>query len=443
MAWDIDSAAHLLRRAGFGGSMAQVQQLHGLGQEGAIAQLLNYESIPDPAAQDVNALGLDVAKQTDAAAWMLYRLLASTRPLQEKLTWFWHGHFTSSVVDVPAQLMVIQNETWRAHANGNFLAFLKAMYKDPAMLDYLDNRLNVASKPNENFSRELMELFTIGIGHYTETDVKEAARALSGWTISAGPPPFGAFVAARHDKGSKTVLGVTGNLNGDSIMDILFSRPTNAPRICTKLYQFFVRPDVNAGDLAALVATWNATNGNIKAVMNALLHLDTFWAPDTRNVLVKSPMEYTLGLAQRCIGLAPPFRLGPVNPAALRAGVFALNNMGQFPFGPPDVAGYPTGLEWAGTSPLLARYNSANQFIYGSGAGLVNQLTQGQDVSTATKLVDVLSWQMGPLVFTAATYQALVNYVNTGGYNGTASQVLSKTLGVLHLLALTPEYQVQ
>jgi uncharacterized protein (DUF1800 family) len=437
MAWDLDSAAHLLRRAGFGGSMAQVQQLLSYGQEGAISYLLNYENISDPAAQDVNALGLDVSTRTDAAAWMLYRLLASTRPLQEKLTWFWHGHFTSSVNDVPPPLMVIQNETWRANANGNFLPFLKAMYKDPAMLDYLDNNSNVASKPNENFARESMELFTIGIGNYTETDVKQAARALTGWIITAGPPPVGTYVASRHDNGSKTVLGVTGNLNGDAIMDILFAHPATAPRICTKLYQFFVRPDVNAADLAALVATWTATNGNIKAVMNTLLHLETFWAPDTRNTLVKSPMEYTLGLAQR-------FQLTALSAANLRTGVTFLNNMGQFPFGPPDVAGYPQGLEWAGTSPMLARYNAANSILYGAaGATIVNQLTQGQDVSTAAKLVDVLAFQMGPLTLTGATRQGLINYVGTGGYTGTAAQVLSKTRGATHLLVSTPEYQVQ
>lgn len=437
MAWDIDSAAHLLRRAGFGGSMAQVQQLHGMGQEGAIAYLLDYENIPDPAAQDVLALGLDVTKRTDAAAWMLYRLLASTRPLQEKLTWFWHGHFTSSVDDVPAQLMVIQNETWRANANGNFLAFLRAMYKDPAMLDYLDNRLNVASKPNENFSRELMELFTIGIGNYTETDVKEAARSLTGWIISTGPPPAGTYVPSRHDNGSKTVLGVTGNLNGDSLMDILYAHPALAPRICTKLYQFFVRPDVSAGDLAALVAAWTASNGNIKAAMNTLLHLDSFWALETRNTLVKSPMEYTLGLAQR-------FQLTALSAANLRSGVNFLNNMGQLPFGPPDVAGYPQGLEWAGTSPMLSRYNTANFILYSSaGTAIVNQLTQGQDVSTAAKLVDLLVWQMGPLTLTATTRQASINYVNAGGYTATAAQVQSKTRGATHLLVSTPEYQVQ
>jgi len=438
MAWDIDNAAHLLRRAGFGGSMAQVQQLYGLGQEGAIAYLLNYESVPDPAAQSVNALGLDVTKPFDAAAWMLYRLLASARPLQEKLTWFWHGHFTSSVVDVPPALMVVQNETWRTYANGNFSAFLKAMYKDPAMLDYLDNRLNVASSPNENFARELMELFTIGIGNYTETDVKQAARALTGWIISPGPPPVGAFVASRHDNGSKTLLGVTGNLNGDNVMDILFAHPALAPRICTKLYQFFVRPDVNAGELSTLVSSWTSSNGNIKTVMNTLFHLPSFWAAESRNTLVKSPMEFTLGVVQR-LQLALL-----VDANNLRLGVTLLNNMGQFPFGPPDVAGYPQGQEWAGTSPLLARYNFANLIMYGAaGATIVNQLTQGQDVSTAAKLVDLLAAQMGPITLTTASRQALINYVNSGGYSGTASQVSVKTRGAQHLLLSTPEYQVQ
>jgi len=437
MAWDLDSAAHLLRRAGFGGSMAQVQQLHGLGQEGAISYLVNYENIPDPAAQNVNTLGLDTTKISDAAAWMLYRPLASTRPLQEKLTWFWHGHFTSSVLDVPAALMPAQNETWRANASGNLRVFLKAMYKDPAMLDYLDNRTNVATKPNENFARELMELFTIGIGNYTETDVKEAARALTGWIINAGPPPAGSFVASRHDNGSKTVLGVTGNLNGDSIMDILFAHPANAPRTCTKLYQFFVRPDVSAPDLAALTSTWTATDGNIKAVMNTLLRLDSFWAPDTRYALVKSPMEYTLGLAQR-------LQLTALTAANLRTGVSFLNAMGQYPFAPPDVAGYPQGLEWAGTSPMLARYNAANTILYGAaGNAIVTQLTQGQDVSTAAKLVDVLAFQMGPLTLTATTRQGLINYVSAGGYTGTAAQIQSKTRGAVHLLVSTPEYQAQ
>jgi hypothetical protein len=147
-------------------------------------------------------------------------------------------------------------------------------------------------------------------------------------------------------------------------------------------------------------------------------------------------MEYTLGIAQR-------FQLTALTGANLRSGVTFLNNMGQFPFGPPDVAGYPQGLEWAGTSPLLARYNFANTIMYGAaGPAIVNLLTQGQDVSTAAKLVDLLAAQMGPVTLTAGTRQALINYVSSGGYTGTASQVSSKTRGAQHLLMSSPEYQV-
>jgi uncharacterized protein (DUF1800 family) len=167
------------------------------------------------------------------------------------------------------------------------------------------------------------------------------------------------------------------------------------------------------------------------------LHLDTFWAPDTRNTLVKSPMEYTLGLAQR-------FQLTALSAANLRTGVSLLNGMGQYPFAPPDVAGYPQGLEWAGTSPMLARYNAANTILYGAaGTAIVNLLTQGQDVSTAAKLVDVLAFLMGPVTLTGPTRQSLINYVNAGGYTGTATQVQTKTRGATHLLVSTPEYQVQ
>ena len=138
------------------------------------------------------------------------------------------------------------------------------------------------------------------------------------------------------------------------------------------------------------------------------------------------------------------FQLTALNAASLRFGVTSLNNMGQFPFGPPDVAGYPQGLEWAGTSPMLARYNTANSILYGAaGTTIVNQLTQGQDVSTAAKLVDLLAAQMGPVTLTNSTRQALINYVNSGGYTGTATQVQSKTRGATHLLVSAPEYQVQ
>ncbi len=432
--WTINDAAHLLRRAGFGGRQQDVLNLHVLGQEGAIAALLNYESVPDPAAAESYQLGLDLTRGSGVVLWQLYRMFASARPLQEKLAWFWHGLFTSSIGGSAPSLMVIQMENWRRHAGGAFLEFLKAMYKDPAMLLYLDNNQNVVGAPNENFAREVMELFTLGIGNYTETDIKEAARALTGWVVLSQSPNVGTFISSRHDKGSKTILGQTGNFNGDQFMEILAAQAA-APRfVATRLYQYFVRPDPVPGDIDALVAAWQGSGGSIKAVMNRLLHLDTFWAPETRFALVKSPVEFAIGLAQR-------FELNASSnaPLALAAG---LNAMGQTPLNPPDVAGYPKDLEWAGTSALLARYNAANLVLYANGSeAIVNLLTQGLSNPGAQQLVDALIYRMGPLEPTGATYQALLDYA-AAGYQPNATQIAVKTRGLLHLIASSPEYQL-
>lgn len=434
--WDLYDAAHLLRRAGFGGNADQVLSLHALGREGAIAALLDYEPIPDPTPADLAQFGLDTTKATEAIAALLYRMMASPRPLQEKLTWFWHGHFTSAFGKCPAPLMMIQNETWRRLANGNFETFLLAMYQDPAMLVYLDNNTNVVGRPNENFAREVMELFTLGIGNYTETDIREAARALTGWKVQSTPSIAAVFVPRKHDEGSKTVLGVSGNLNGDDVMRILARHPATARHVCTRLYQFFVQPQVPAADLDTLVNAWNASGGNIKAVMGTLLRLDAFWSPQARSALVKSPVEYALGLMSRLET--------PLTKDVLKNLVYNLASMGQQPFNPPDVAGYPVNLEWAGTSLLLARYNYANNLIHGAAQPPLGRLMNatGADVATAAKLANFLFSAMGPFFPTHPTYQAVLSYIDTPGYRGTATEIPVKTKGALHLIASCPEYQL-
>lgn len=431
--WDYYAAAHLLRRAGFGGSAEQVVNLHALGRESAISYLLDYEGIPDPAPDDVVQFGFDTTKSGDAIAVSLYRILATTRPLLEKLTWFWHNHFTSAYSKCPAILMTAQNETWRRYAGGNFQDFLLAMYKDPAMLIYLDNNSNVVGRPNENFAREVMELFTLGIGNYSETDIKEAARALTGWKVQNNQAVFN---DKKHDNGSKTVLGISGNLNGDDLMVILFNHPATARHVCSRLYQFFVHPEVPESDLNALVSTWNASGGNIKAVMSTLLHLDSFWAPQCRNALVKSPMEFTLGLIQR-LGI-------PIDKNLVKNLAYYISGMGQQPYNPPDVSGYPSNLGWAGTSLLLARYNYATGLIRKNYPqpllGLVERYHL--DVSSAGKAADVLFILMGPLTPGAAGQQAVVNYLNTPRFPATASEVTTKAQGALHLITSSVEYQL-
>lgn len=435
--WTPADAAHLLRRAGFGGTYAQVLQLHALGREAAIDSLVEYAGDNPPEKTTYPAsLGLDTSKALGAMQAQLYEMLTSPWPLREKLAWFWHGHFVSALGKSPAPLMLQQMDTWRAYADGHFLDFLYAMYKDPAMLVYLDNNSNVVGQPNENFAREVMELFTLGIGNYTETDIKEAARALTGWTINQATRNTAQFVARRHDNGVKTLLGVTGNLDGDDVMDILYAQPATATRLCTRLYQYFVAPSVPSDDLTRLQEAWRSSDGLIREVLHVLFRLESFWAPETREALMKTPMEFGIGLYQR---LAMP-----ITSDSLRALIGALNGMGQTPLMPPDVSGYPEGLEWAGTSNLLNRYNSVQQLVNTREANnLLSAFVADVDKSSARALLDGLLTKLGPVALGAPSDAAILAYLNSGGYpSRNASQLAAKIKGALHLIASTPEYQL-
>jgi len=434
--WTIADAAHLLRRAGFGGSRVLVDQLHAMGRDAAIDWLLDYESIPDDTAESVKQFGFDRGKQRDAMLIQLFSMAASPRPLREKLAWFWHGHFVSALGKAPPNLMLDQMDTWRAHASGAFLDFLYAMYKDPAMLVYLDNNSNVVGHPNENFAREVMELFTLGVGNYSETDIKEAARAFTGWKVLPQRSPAAIFVPRLHDTGRKTVLGVRGNLDGDAVMRILYNHPATATRICTRLYQYFVMPRADAADLGVLVSVWNSSGGDIRTVLETLFRLDSFWSEEARNSLMKSPVEYAIGLYQRL--------QVPLGGDSLRALLNGLVGMGQTPLSPPDVAGYPEGIEWAATSNLLARYNGAYQLAYGPwSAGLIPTLLRGLDTSSAASLLDGMLDRLGPLTLSDAGRAAILTYLVDGGYAaGNSARLAIKARGALHLIASTPEYQL-
>lgn len=433
--WTVPDAAHLLRRAGFGGNYAQVLSLHALGREAAIDWLVEYDNVPDPSADAAKNLGFDLTTRPGVIRNQLYRMTASTRPLQEKLTWFWHGHFVSSLGGAPTETLPVQIDTWRAHASGRFLDFLYAMYKDPAMLLYLDNNTNVVGHANENFAREVMELFTLGVGNYTETDIREAARALTGWVVRRGSNNVAEFVPRRHDDGSKTLFSVTGNLDGDDVMDLLYEHPACAPFICRKLYTYFIGPNVASAELDELVATWQRTDGNLREVLHILFRLDGFWAPENRNALMKSPVEFGIGLFQRLYLT--------LNNDSLDALSAALGGMGQTVLFPPDVAGYPQGLEWAGTSNLLARYNGAYAVAYTLSTTQLGQLLASIDVSKARTLLDGMLYQLGPIALGNPSYAAVLAYLESGGYSGrNTAKVHTKARGALHLIAATPEYQL-
>jgi len=284
-------------------------------------------------------------KAIELRSWWLTEMLVTPSPLTEKMTLFWHNHFVSSQQKVRSpQLMYRQNVLLRRHALGNFTMLLHAVARDPAMVIYLDSASNRKGQPNENFAREVMELFTLGEGHYTERDVKEAARAFTGWGVD---PDRGEFVFRRlaHDDGVKTVLGRRGNLDGDAVLGILLAQPQTAELIVAKLWREFVAPDPDRGEVRRIAQVFRESGYEIRPALRALLTSDSFYEPGNRAVLIKSPVELVVGTLRQ-------FSFATGEPLPFALGVAAL---GQSLFSPPNVKGWPGGEMWINSTTLLAR----------------------------------------------------------------------------------------
>ncbi|KAA2253018.1 DUF1800 domain-containing protein [Solihabitans fulvus] len=292
------------------------------------------------------------SQETKLTAWWLDRMVATEAPLTERLTWFWHGHFATSVQKVrSAKMMLAQNQTQRRLATGDFTALAKAMIADPAMLVWLDGGQNRKGAANENLAREFMELFTLGIGHYTETDVREAARALTGWHVDrlAGTATF---VPKQHDTGTKTVLGTTAPLDANSLVDVLLARPDSPKFIAQRVWFRLVSGDpVPADALDRLVAAYGP-HRDVAALLRAVAAEPAF--RDQATSLVKQPVEWLVGLLRAV-------RLQPAGlPDAQRTQLLgALRGLGQIPFAPPSVGGWAAGGAWLSTSAGLARLQLA------------------------------------------------------------------------------------
>ncbi|MRR50944.1 MAG: DUF1800 domain-containing protein [Rhodocyclaceae bacterium] len=365
----VEDARHLLARAGFGAGSADLADFSRLGRQQAVEKLLapvaalpadgapGLDFVP-PArfrdAGDADKKELQRRQFLDASelqAWWLGRMLAA-RPaeaLQERMTLFWHNHFVSSLQKVRSPyLMLEQNRLLRRHALGNFGLLLHEIGKNPAMVVYLDAATNRKGQPNENFAREVMELFTLGEGHYSEQDVKEAARAFTGWSVE---PETGAYKwrPFAHDTGSKTVLGKSGNFDGDDVLDILLARPETSERIVGKLWLEFISPTPEPAEVARLARILRESGYEMRSVLKALLTSRAFWAAENRGALVKSPVDLVVGTLRGLEVTSPdplPF-------------IFVLRQLGQDLFAPPNVKGWPGGETWINTNTLLGR----NQFI--------------------------------------------------------------------------------
>lgn len=397
-AFDYAAAAHLLSRAGFGGTPDEIRELAALGLDGALDRLLGFEGAPPdlpgggfdseimtPPSPEARREYQRARQRGDEAAvadfrrmrqerqrrdrrqmaeirrWWIDRLVRTTRPLEEKMTLFWHGHFATGYRAIEDSWhMYRQNVLFREYAFGNFRELTHRVIRDPAMLRYLNNNRNVRSRPNENLARELMELFTLGEGNgYTEADIKEGARALTGYSYDDDDFVFRNRV---HDPGSKRILGRSGTFDGDDFVEIIFDQPAAAEFLVLKLYKFFVH-DLPGGEidaerrrvLVALADRFRRSDFDVGALLRAMFASEHFYAASNRGVRIKSPVELVVGTV-RSLGTPP---------RSTRATEDALGAMGQDLLEPPSVKGWPGGRAWINTSTLFVRQNFVLHLLTG------------------------------------------------------------------------------
>ncbi|MGE0884967.1 MAG: DUF1800 family protein [Blastocatellales bacterium] len=502
-----DRMAHLLRRAGFGARPDEVENYLKTGFEATVDQLINYENVAENPAIPATPITRDgtfnirLLTPEDTASWWIERMVRTRRPLQERMVLFWHDHFATSVSKVGApngyKYLYWQNLTFRQYATGNFRALVKAINRDPAMLWWLDNYLNVKGSPNENYARELFEIFTLGLdaffaGAYSEPDVQQAARAFTGWGLKCGdnlmfclfdkelmneqngpitnpadvievPPniPDNSRASQRHDYGDKTVFGQTGNFNGDDIVDLVFDREPQrtfaARMICKKLFEYFAyeNPESHVVDHLAAVAL--RTNFDIKAILRDLfLNTKEFYSERAMHALVKWPAYYAVS-AMRLTQAAMNWRqlygagFGGVNvPAPSSIGA-----MGQVLLNPPDVFGWPGRADWVTTSQLFARANFANNLATARnsagnpGIPIDSVLNiAGLDLNaTAEQVVDYFVKLLVQTQLPAELRQLLIDYLKkddsgvVGNFRLDEATKDKKVRGLIHLLLSRPEAQ--
>ncbi len=487
-----DQARHLLWRAGFGGTPGQIRTLATMGVEDAVALLVNTTNAasPEPVAsdrfsadimrplteeerrqyraaqqsRDENALAqfrlrrqqqqrTDRRQIADLQRWWLERMIETPRPLEEKMTLFWHGHFATGYRKIENSYhMFQQNQMFRANALGNFGALLGGIVRDPAMLGYLDNQLNRRAAPNENLAREIMELFALGEGNYTENDIKEGARTLTGYGFEGNDFVFS---QNQHDTGSKRLFGRSGNFDGEDFVEIILSQRACSEFIAKKIYEFFVaevptdRRDPAYDPIVSVIKQMARTlvqnKYQLAPMLTELFESEHFYSPRFVCEQIKSPVQLVVGAVR---SLNTPVRdLGILNDA--------LNLMGQQLFEPPSVAGWSGGRSWINTSTLFVRQNILTFLLTGKTPSGYDPLARVERHESTALLSDLAQVQPGADrdATQVAAYLArftlgpnpsperlrlLNEFVETTGARVTPDTVT----GMLALITAMPEYQL-
>jgi uncharacterized protein (DUF1800 family) len=451
---DVVLMGHLFRRAGFGASRDELELALAKGYEATVEELLHPEHAPD-LEEDIlfrsfpdfhESRKIDVA----AAAWV-WRMIHTQRPLEEKMVLFWHCLFATgnSKVESPLQ-MASQIATFRRAALSDFRTVLLELSKDPAMLFWLDNQLNTKDVHNENYGRELLELFSMGIGTYTEDDVKNCARAFTGWTFGETVPgvkPYGRYRWAfdfrpdLHDGGEKEFLGESGPFDGTDIIDIIVRQPATGRFLAKRLYLFFVadHPDPDAID--DLAAVYHASQYDIRAMLRALFTSNFFRSERAYYAKVKSPAEHVVGI-MRLVGdyAAPKPGFGDIS--------LECRYMGQDLLNPPSVEGWHMGKEWIDTGCLVERVNFGAKQLGDTNQPGVQRITarlRRQGELSPEHFVDNCLDLLGPLAVKPKTRAALVKFVSQAGplrFNEGDDAAARRVGELLSLIASTREFQM-
>jgi len=441
---DARKAAHLLRRAGFGASPIEVDRALKDGLEATVERL--FDEADDESKEfartfeSIAGTLVDFSDIGELRGWWAYRMVKTRVPLREKLALMWHGHFATSVDKVEnSELMHRQIETLRRLAWGNFRDLVRAIARDPAMIVYLDGESNTKAHPNENFGRELMELFTCGIGHYSEDDVKSAARAFTGWHREG--VEF-VFKADEHDDSRKRFLGKTGKFDGGDIIDILMQHPETPRRIATKMLRFFAHPDPSPEVIEEATALFVRTRLDVKWFLRDLFQSQYFFSKDCYRSRISSPAEYVIGTV-RTLGV----RWAGTQVAE------QLSNSGQALFAPPNVKGWDGETRWINSNSLASRASTASQlaFFEDDGPWSANYdlgALVDSSISEPSEVVDRLTQILFQGDLSDSTRKDLAELAVTPssgsspqGFREDPTIRSGQTRRLIHLLLTMPEYQ--
>jgi uncharacterized protein (DUF1800 family) len=399
--WTIFEAAHLLNRAGFGGSPDQIKALHAKGRTKAVDLMLATSETPDDfpvpewatdermmedmrqrieqrreimrSSRDLTPEQAEEKRREafkemqrenrqhalEAQGWWFRRMAKTGNPLREKMTLFWHDHFATSIQKVKQPgLMLKQNELFRENAFGSFKDLTQAILLDPAMMFYLDTQSSRKGKPNENFAREVMELFTLGEGNYTEQDIREAARAFTGYDLNR----FDGKVShnkRQWDESSKTVFGKTGPFDGKDVINLIFEKPGVATFMAKKIWEFFVYDNPSEAAVNALAVNFRKNGYRMEPLLREIFISREFYSEAAIRSQIKCPVQFIIQLLKQLEIENPPTGFP----------IMAQEQLGQVLFMPPNVAGWDWGQAWINTNTLLTRYNLAGLITKGAEAG--------------------------------------------------------------------------